>query len=54
MTRYKEAESPIEEVYRIREEILKKFNYDIKAYHRHLRKTQNKWVKAGFHFADKN
>jgi hypothetical protein len=30
---YKELDDPVKEVYRIRKDILKEFDYDIKAYH---------------------
>ncbi|MCL1946367.1 MAG: hypothetical protein FWF51_04325 [Chitinivibrionia bacterium] len=39
MGKYKELEDTVEEVYRIREAIMKEFNYDVKAYHKHLREV---------------
>jgi hypothetical protein len=50
---YKELDDPVEQVYRAREEILKEFDYDIKAYHAHLRETQPKWEAMGFKFLTK-
>jgi hypothetical protein len=50
---YKELDDPVEEVYRIREEILKEFNYDIKAYHANLRETSPEWEAMGFRRAVK-
>jgi hypothetical protein len=50
MEEYKELDDPVEEVYRIREDILKGFNYDIKAYHAHLREERPKWEAMGFKF----
>jgi hypothetical protein len=50
---YKELDDPVEEVYRIREDILKEFNYDIKAYHAHLRETRPEWEAMGFRHAEK-
>ncbi|MDR0515557.1 MAG: hypothetical protein LBH25_00760 [Fibromonadaceae bacterium] len=47
---YKELDDPVEEVYRIRENILKEFNYDIKAYNAYLDKKRPKWEAMGFKF----
>ena len=47
---YKELDDPVEEVYRIRGEILKEFNYDIKAYHNYLREKRPKWEAMGAKF----
>jgi hypothetical protein len=49
--KYVEAENPIEEIYRIREAILKEHG-GIKEYHKYLRDTQYKVEEAGFHFAN--
>jgi len=50
MEEYKELDDPVAEVYRIREDILKGFNYDIKAYQAHLREERPKWEAMGFKF----
>ena len=51
MEKYKELDDPVEEVYRIREAIMKEFNYDIKAYHKYLREVVvPKMKKAGCKF----
>ncbi|GBU25478.1 hypothetical protein R83H12_02121 [Fibrobacteria bacterium R8-3-H12] len=47
MEEYKELDDPVAEVYRIRETILKEFNYDIKAYHAHLREKRPKLEAMG-------
>jgi len=47
MKKYKELDDPVEEVYRIRESIMKRFNYDPKAYHKYLRDTQAEYEKSG-------
>ncbi|MCL1947515.1 MAG: hypothetical protein FWF51_10275 [Chitinivibrionia bacterium] len=48
MEKYKELDNPIDEVYRIRDSIMKEFNYDPKAYHKYLRDTQAEYEKAGY------
>ena len=48
---YKELDDPVKEVYRIREDILKEFNYDIKAYHAYLREKRPKLEAMGIKFA---
>jgi len=48
---YKELDDPVKEVYRIREDILKEFNYDIKAYHAYLREKRSKLEAMGIKFA---
>jgi hypothetical protein len=47
---YKELDDPVQEVYRIREDILKGFNYDIKAYHAYLREKRPKLEAMGVKF----
>jgi hypothetical protein len=47
MEKYKELDDTVEEVYRIRESIMKEFNYDVKAYHKYLRDTQVEYEKSG-------
>jgi hypothetical protein len=47
MGKYKELEDTVAEVYRIRESIMKEFNYDPKAYHKYLRDTQAEYEKSG-------
>jgi hypothetical protein len=48
--KYEELDDPVEEVYRIREDILKEFNYDIKAYHNYLREKRPKLEAMGAKF----
>ena len=48
---YKELDDPVKEVYRIREDILKEFNYDINAYHAYLREKRPKLEAMGIKFA---
>jgi hypothetical protein len=50
MEKYKELEDTVEEVYRIREAIMKEFNYDPKAYHKYLLEKQAMREKAGIKF----
>jgi len=50
MEKYNELDDPIQEVYRIRELIMKEFNYDVKAYHKYLRETEHEVEKAGFRY----
>jgi hypothetical protein len=50
MEEYKELDDPVQEVYRIREAIMKEFNYDVKAYHKYLREKRPSLEKAGFKF----
>ena len=51
MGKYKELDDTVEEVYRIRESIMKRFNYDVKAYHKYLREVvEPKMKKAGCKF----
>jgi hypothetical protein len=50
MEEYKELDDPVQEVYRIREAIMKEFNYDPKAYHKYLRETNDEVEKLGFKF----
>jgi len=50
MEEYKELDDPVEEVYRIRADILKEFNYDIKAYHAYLREKRPKLEAMGVKF----
>ncbi|MCL1948002.1 MAG: hypothetical protein FWF51_12770 [Chitinivibrionia bacterium] len=50
MEKYRELDDTVEEVYRIRESIMKRFNYDPKAYHKYLRETEDEVKKAGFKF----
>ena len=47
---YKELDDPVEEVYRVRQDILKEFNYDIKAYHAYLDEKRPKLEAMGFRF----
>ncbi|GBU25538.1 hypothetical protein R83H12_02188 [Fibrobacteria bacterium R8-3-H12] len=47
---YKELEDPVQEVYRIREDILKEFNYDLKAYHAYLREKRPELEAMGIKF----
>jgi hypothetical protein len=49
--KYVEDENPIEEIYRIREAILKEHG-GVKEYHKYLRDTQHKVEEAGFHFVN--
>ncbi|MCL1946185.1 MAG: hypothetical protein FWF51_03405 [Chitinivibrionia bacterium] len=51
MKKYKELDDTVEEVYRIRESIMKRFNYDPKAYHKYLRETEYKVKQAGCRYA---
>ncbi|MCL1946327.1 MAG: hypothetical protein FWF51_04120 [Chitinivibrionia bacterium] len=48
MEKYVELDDPVKEVYRKREAIMKKFNYDVKAYHKYLRETSYLMEEAGF------
>ncbi|MCL1947108.1 MAG: hypothetical protein FWF51_08180 [Chitinivibrionia bacterium] len=50
MEKYKELDDPVEEVYRIRESIMKEFNYDVKAYHKYLLEKQATLEKTGVKF----
>jgi len=50
MEKYKELDDPVEEVYRIREAIMKEFNYDPKAYNKYIREKQSMLEKAGHKF----
>ncbi|MCL1947767.1 MAG: hypothetical protein FWF51_11575 [Chitinivibrionia bacterium] len=51
MGKYKELDDPVEEVYRIRESIMKEFNYDPKAYNKYFREVvEPKMKKAGCKF----
>ena len=52
MGKYKELDDTVEEVYRIRESIMKKFNYDVKAYNKYFQEVvEPKMKKAGFKVA---
>ena len=53
MEKYVELDDPVKEVYRVREAIMKKFNYDVKAYHKYLRETSDKMEKLGFRQANR-
>jgi hypothetical protein len=53
MENYVELDDPVDEVYRIREAIMKRFNYDVKAYHKYLRETSDVMEKAGFKQANR-
>jgi len=53
MEKYVELDDPVKEVYRVREAIMKKFNYDVKAYHKYLRETSDKMEKLGFKQANR-
>jgi hypothetical protein len=53
MEKYIELDDPVKEVYRKREIIMKRFNYDVKAYHKYLRETSGVMEKAGFKKADR-
>jgi len=48
MEKYIELDDPVKEVYRKREAIMKRFNYDVKAYHKYLRGKLPELEKAGF------
>ena len=51
MGKYKELDDTVEEVYRIRESIMKKFNYDVKAYNKYFQEVvEPKMKKAGCKF----
>jgi hypothetical protein len=47
---YKELDDPVAEVYRIRQDILKGFNYDIEAYHAYLDEKRPKLEAMGIKF----
>ena len=55
MEKYRELEDTVEEVYRIRELIMKEFNYDVKAYHKYLREVVEPRIKkAGCKFVSES
>jgi iron-sulfur cluster repair protein YtfE (RIC family) len=53
MEKYIELDDPVKEVYRKREAIMKRFNYDIKAYHKYLRDKLPELEKLGFKQANR-
>lgn len=53
MGKYVELDDPVKEVYRVREAIMKKFNFDVKAYHNYLRTKLPALEKAGFKQANR-
>ena len=54
MEKYIELDDPVKEVYRKREAIMKRFNYDVKAYHKYLREVvEPKMKEMGFKQANR-
>ena len=54
MEKYKELDDTVAEVYRRREATMKRFNYDVKAYHKYLREVVQPQIdKAGFRTINK-
>ncbi|MCL2220352.1 MAG: hypothetical protein FWC23_09545 [Chitinispirillia bacterium] len=43
-------DDPVDEVYRIREETMEEFGWDLKKYHAYLNAQQPQWEAMGFKF----